>query len=80
MPHSFGNGSSNSCIPINTAVTSLSKGVNQSQGILVETMLSLLLVMVFIHMTVEETEFKSIAPLVIGLTLAAAVISRSVVL
>ena len=74
-------------------------GITPLQGIAVETVLTLMLVMVYIHTTVEGGERQSpqtgkaqsaaststttrsvIAPLACGVTLAAAVMSRYVLL
>ena len=57
-------------------VTKLSNGIHPWQGILVEMLLTLMLVMVFIHTTVgKNPEYKSTAPLLVGLTIAAGTLS-----
>lgn len=51
-------------------------GIEPWQGILVEMLLTLLLVMVFLHTTMgKPSEFKSTAPLLIGLTVVAGTLS-----
>ena len=57
-------------------VTKLSHGVLPWQGILVETLLTLMLVSVFLHTTVtKSSELRSIAPVLVGLTVAAGTLS-----
>lgn len=57
-------------------VTKLSHGVSPWQGILVETLLTLMLVSVFLHTTVSKSsELKSTAPVLVGLTVAAGTLS-----
>ena len=59
-------------------ITQLQPHIHPSQGILIELLLSILLVMVFVHTTMERSEFRSVAPVVIGLALTAAIVSRYV--
>ena len=57
-------------------VTKLSHGVLPWQGILVETLLTLMLVSVFLHTTVSKnSELRSTAPVLVGLTVAAGTLS-----
>jgi MIP family channel proteins len=56
-------------------VTRLNSNLSPMQGILVELLLTFLLVTVFLHTTMEKTEMRPVAPVLIGLALTAAVIS-----
>lgn len=57
-------------------VTHLHRHINPGQGIFIELLLTMLLVMVFIHTTMERSEYRPVAPVVIGLALTAAIVSR----
>ena len=57
-------------------MTKLDSHTHPGQGILIELLLTMLLVMVFLHTTMERSECRPVAPVVIGLALTAAVISR----
>ena len=46
-----------------------------SQAILIEMLLTLMLVMVFIHTSMEKAELKSTSPALCGLTLAAGILA-----
>ena len=63
---------------IDYGVTHLGPSISPSQGVLVELLLTLMLVMVFIHTTMEKTEYRPIAPLAVGLALVAGVLARLV--
>ena len=59
-------------------VTTLRPGYSASQGILIELLLSLVLVMVFIHTTMEKSEYRPIAPLAVGFALTSGILARFV--
>ena len=63
---------------VDYGVTRLSPSFSPSQGILVEMLLTLMLVMVFIHTTMEKMEYRTIAPLAVGVALVAGVLARLV--
>lgn len=56
----------------------MQRHINPVQGIFIEMLLTMLLVMVFIHTTMERSEYRPVAPVVIGLALTAAIVSRYV--
>ena len=59
-------------------MTQLHSKLNPVQGVLVELLLTFLLVLVFLHTTMERAEVKPVAPVIIGLALTAAIVSRYV--
>ena len=61
-------------------VTQLQSDIHPVQGILIEVLLSMVLVTVFVHTTLEKSEFRPVAPVVIALALTAAVVSRYIIL
>ena len=63
---------------IDYGVTRLGPGYSPSQGIEVELLVTLLMVMVFIHTTMERTEYRAIAPLAVGFALVAGILARYV--
>ncbi len=78
---------SNYSTTVDYGLTYLHGNITPLQGIAVETVLTLLVIMVYIHTTMEGEDKKSqnkghptarnvIAPLACGFTLAAAIISR----
>ena len=70
-----GDAGNNTLSVVAYGVTRLS-GISPLQGILVEMLLTFMLVMVFVNTTVgKPSEFKSTAPLLIGLTVVAGTLS-----
>ena len=63
---------------VDYGVTRLAPSFSPSQGILVEMLLTLMLVMVFIHTTMEKTEHRAVAPLAVGVALVAGLLARLV--
>ena len=76
-PQAYDTGSNSSALEY--GVTRLNSNLSPMQGILVELLLTFLLVTVFLHTTMEKTEMRPVAPVLIGLALTAAVVSRCVV-
>ena len=65
-------------LSVDYGLTQLGYSISPSKGILIELLITLFLVTIFIHTTMEKSEFRPVAPLVIGLSLTAAVIARYV--
>ena len=63
---------------VDYGLTLLESTISPSKGILIELLLTMLLVTIFVHTTMERSEFRPAAPVVIGLALTAAVVSRGV--
>ena len=61
---------------VNYGITHVQQGLSAGQGHLIEMLLTMMLVMVFVHTTMEKTEFRSVAPITVGFALAAGVAAR----
>ena len=75
-PQAYDTGTNSSALDY--GVTRLNLDLQPVQGILVELLLTFLLVTVFLLTTVERTEMRPVAPVLIGLALTAAIIARYV--